>query len=68
MRECPADEVRRAQVRFPIYSHQPLVTPVLCGVVSPRLSAAVSAKQRRQSRDERPIENSLTCSFVVVQL
>jgi hypothetical protein len=27
MRECLADEVRRAQVRFPIYSHQPLVTP-----------------------------------------
>jgi hypothetical protein len=33
MRECPADEVRRAEVRVPIYSHQPLVTPVLCGVV-----------------------------------
>jgi len=33
MRECLADEVRRADVRFPIYPHQPLVTRVLCGVV-----------------------------------
>jgi hypothetical protein len=33
MRECLADEVRRVDVRFPIYPHQPLVTRVLCGVV-----------------------------------
>jgi hypothetical protein len=33
MRECLDDEVRRADVRFPIYPHQPLVTRALCGIV-----------------------------------
>jgi hypothetical protein len=34
VRECLDDEARRADVQFPIYPHQPLVTRALCGGVT----------------------------------
>jgi hypothetical protein len=59
MRECLDGEVRRADVRFPIYPHQPLVTSALCGVVkltafSCRFRRAAAAVTAASSRSKSP--------------